>query len=218
MKLLRLASSVVITATVAACEPPPPPPPVTIFVRVIDESKAPVSDAEIASQSQVISKTNGEGLAEITVGGREGATYLVDVRCPSGYRSPEAPLEIRRLDNGSAAPPEYITRCNRLRHTLVVNVRVTGAGGSLPVLHLGKPLTRTDADGKARVVLEGDVFERVDLQLDTSDPAFAKLHPQNPVGSFEIPNRDDEVTFEVKFTADKKPPPKVVRRTGPVAM
>lgn len=218
MKLLRVASSIAATASLFACEPPPAPPPVTVFVRVVDESKAPVSDAEIASQSQVISKTNGEGRAEITVGGREGATYLVDVRCPNGYRSPEVPLEIRRLDNGSAAAPEYVTRCNRLRHKLVVNVRVTGAGGSVPVLHLGKELTRTDADGKARVVLEGDVFERVDLQLDTSDPAFAKLHPQSPTGSFEIPNRDEETVFEVKFTADKKPAPKVIRRSGPVAM
>ncbi len=217
MKLLRLVAIGAI-ASLVACKPAPPPPPVTVFVRVVDESKAPVSDAEIASDSQVISKTNGEGRAEITVGGREGATYLLDVRCPNGYRSPEAPLEIRRLDNGSAAPPEYVTRCNRLRHKLVVNVRVTGAGGSLPVLYLGKELTRTDADGKARVVLEGDVFERVDLQLDTSDPAFAKIHPQNPTGSFEIPNRDEETTFEVKFTADKKPAPKIIRRSGPVAM
>jgi hypothetical protein len=218
VKLLRLAPSIAAIAALVACEPAPPPPPVTVFVRVVDESKAPVSDAEIASQSQVISKTNGEGRAQITVGGREGATYRVDVRCPDGYRSPEVPLEVRRLDNGSAAPPEYVSRCNRLRHKLVVKVRVTGAGGSLPVLHLGKPLTRTDAEGKARVELEGDVFERVDLQLDTSDPTFAKIHPQNPIGSFEIPNRDDETVFEVKFTADKKPPPKVVRRGGPVPM
>lgn len=152
------------------------------------------------------------------MGGREGATYILDVRCPTGYRSPEAPLEIRRLDNGSAAPPEYVTRCNRLRHKLVVNVKVTGLPGSLPVLYLGKPLTRTDADGKARVTLEGDALERIDLKLDTSDASFAKVHPQSPTGSFEIPNVDGETTFEVKFTQDKKAPKKVVKRSGPVAM
>ena len=207
-----------LAISLGACKPPPPPAPVTVFVRVLDESKEPVGNAEIASQSQVISRTGGDGLAEITVAGREGATYLVDVRCPQGYRSPEAPLEIRRLDNGTAAPPEYVTRCNRLRHKLVVNVKATGAGGSLNVLYLGKPLTRTDADGRARVVLEGDALERIDLQLDTSDAAFAKVHPQSPTGSFEIPTRDDETTFEVKFTVDKKPPKKVVKKSGPVAM
>jgi hypothetical protein len=201
-----------------ACKPPPPPPPVTVLVRVLDESKEPVGNAEIASQSQVIAKTGGDGRAEITVSGREGATFLVDVRCPAGYRSPEVPLEIRRLDNGTAAVPEYVTRCNRLRHKLVVNVKATGAGGSLPVLYLGKLLTRTDADGKARVVLEGDALERIDLQLDTSDPAFAKVHPQSPTGSFEIPTVDGETSFEVKFTQDKKPPKRVVKRSGPIPM
>jgi hypothetical protein len=212
------AALVLAVISLAACKPPPPPAPVTVFVRVVDESKEPVSNAEIAAQSQVISRTGGDGRAEVTVGGREGATYVLDVRCPDGYRSPEAPLEIRRLDNGSSAPPEYVTRCSRLRHKLVVHVQVAGAGGSLPVLYLGKQLTRTDADGKARVVLEGDALERIDLQLDTSDAAFAKVHPQSPVASFEIPTVDGETTFELKFTQDKKAPKKLVKRSGPKAM
>jgi hypothetical protein len=201
-----------------ACKPPPLPPPVTVFVRVVDEAKAPVSRAEIASQSHVIATTDVEGRAEIHVSGREGATYFIDVRCPTGYRSPEAPLEIRRLENGGAAPPEYVTRCNRLRHTLVVNVKTKGAGGSVPILYLGKPVARTDAEGNARVVLEGDVLERIDIQLDTSDATFAKLHPQSPTGSFEIPNRDDETTFEVAFTKDKKARPKGKAKPGPIPL
>ena len=217
MKSLSVAL-VVAVASLAACKPPPAPAPVTVFVRVVDESKAPVSNAEIASASQVISKTGGDGRAEVTVGGREGATYMLDVRCPNGYRSPEAPLEIRRLDNGSAAPPEYVTRCSRLRHKLVVNIQAIGAGGSLPVLYLGKVLTHTDADGKARVTLEGDVLERIDLQLDTSDASFAKIHPQSPTGSFEIPNIDGETAYEVKFTRDKKAPKRFVRASGPKQM
>lgn len=209
---------VLASQALPACKPPPQPAPASVFVRVLDESKAPVGNAEIASQSEVIARTDADGRAEVSVGGREGATYLVDVRCPTGYRSPDAPLEIRHLDNGSTARPEYVTRCSRLHHKLVVNVKVTGAGGSLPVLYLGKPLTRTDDEGKARVVLEGDVLERIDLQLDTSAPAFARIHPQNPTGSFEIANVDGETTFEVSFTHDKKAAKKVVKRSGPVAM
>ncbi|MBX3210462.1 MAG: Ig-like domain-containing protein [Labilithrix sp.] len=217
MKRPSVAVALALTS-LAACKPAPLPAPVTVFVRVLDESRQPVQNAEIASQSEIISRTDGDGRAEITVSGREGATYFVDVRCPEGYRSPEAPLEIRRLDNGPAEAPEYVTRCSRLRHKLVVHVKAVGAGGSLPVLYLGKELTRTDADGKARVVLEGDDLERIDLKLDTSDPAFAKLHPQSPTGSFEIPPLDGETTFEVKFTQDKKPPKKVVKRSGPIMM
>jgi len=218
VKGLACALALTTLLSLAACAPPPPPAPVTVFVRVLDEAKEPVASAEIAAQSQIISRTGGDGRAEITVSGREGATFLVDVRCPAGYRSPEAPLEIRRLDNGKAAAPEYVTRCARLRHKLVVNVKVTGAGGVMPVLYLGKPLTQTDAEGRARVVLEGDTLEHIDLQLDTSDPSFAKVHPQNPTGSFEIRGRDDETTFEVKFTRDAKPPRKFVKKSGPVAM
>jgi hypothetical protein len=205
-------SSLVVSLSIAfaACKPVPPPPPVTVFVKVVDEGKSPVEHAEIASASQVITTTNGDGRAEITVSGREGATFFVDVRCPQGYRSPEAPLEIRRLDNGAATAPEYVTKCNRLRHRLVVNVSLKAPPGSsvsgLPILYLGKPLTKTDAEGKAKVALEGDVLERVDLTIDTSDAAFAKYHPQNPVGSFEIANHDGDTTFEMKFTVDKAPP------------
>lgn len=213
MKLAPLAFVLLPTvacASLGACKPVPPPPPVTVLVKVVDEGKTPVENAEIASASQVITTTNAEGRAEITVSGREGATFFVDVRCPQGYRSPEAPLEVRRLDNGSATAPEYVTKCNRLRHRLVVNLSVkapTGANvAGLPVLYLGKPLTKTDAEGKAKVALEGDVLERVDLMVDTNDTSFAKYHPQNPVGSFEIPNRDDETSFEVKFTVDKPAP------------
>ncbi len=213
----RLAAMAAVVAF-AACKPPPLPPPVTVFVRVLDEAKAPVGRAEIASQSQVIATTNPEGRAEITVSGREGATYFVDVRCPAGYRSPDQPLEIRRLENGAAAPPEYVTHCSRLRHTLVVNVKTKGAAAGLPVLYLGKPVARTDADGKARVVLEGEVLERIDLQIDTSDPSLAKLHPQSPTGSFEIPNLDGETSFEVAFTKDKAPKRVAGKKAGPVPL
>jgi hypothetical protein len=64
-----------------------------------------------------------------------------------------------------------------------LNVKTSGAPGSMLVRHLGKPVARTDGDGKASVVLEGDVLDRIDLTLDTNDPSFAKLHPQSPVGS-----------------------------------
>jgi hypothetical protein len=72
-----------------------------------------------------------------------------------------------------------------------------------------------NADGKARVTLEGDVAERIDLQLDASDASFAKVHTQSPTGSFEMPNIDGEIAYEVKFTRDKKAPKKFVKASGP---
>jgi len=210
--LLFFGTIVAGAAASVGCKPPPMPPPVSVYVRVLDESKAPVHNAEIATQTAILSRTDQEGRAEVVVSGREGATFFVDVRCPNGYRSPGAPLEIRRLDNGSKTAPEYVAHCNRLRHKLVVNIKAVGAPASMPILHLGKPIARLDGEGKARITLEGDVLERFDLQIDTSAPAFAKIHPQNPTGSFEIANRDEERSFEVKFIAEKKV---VIRRAGP---
>lgn len=215
---LGLIAIVGASGAAVACKPPPMPPPVSVYVRVLDEAKAPVSNAELTSQSRVLSRTDQEGRAEVVVSGREGATFFVDVRCPSGYRSPGAPLEIRRLENGASAPPEYLAHCSRLRHKLVVNIKATGGTSAMAVLHLGKPVARLDNEGRAKVVLEGDVLERFDLQIDTSGPAFATIHPQNPTGSFEIANRDEERTFEVKFTRDKKPAAKVSRPSGPKAL
>jgi hypothetical protein len=118
-----------------------------------------------------------------------------------------------------APPPEYGARCSRARHSLNVRIHTVGAGAAnMPIRHLGKEVARTDATGMAQVVIEGQVKERVDLQIDTSDPKFAKMHPQNPVASFEITEKDEAELFELKFTADKKPVRKAAARVGPKAL
>ena len=100
--------------------------------------------------------------------------------------------------SASAAPPEYVT-----------------------ALQSSAPQARREHPGDRRrrqPTLEGDVLERIDLQLDTSDASFAKVHPQSPTGSFEIPNIDGETAYEVKFTRDKKAPKRFVRASGPKQM
>jgi hypothetical protein len=190
----------------------PPAPPATVFIRVLDEGKAPVAGAEIVTRTEVVTTTDKDGHAEISVTGQEGASFEVEVRCPPAYRSPGAPLIVRRMM--TVAAPEYVARCSRLRHTLTVTIHTVG-GSNMPIVHLGKEVARTDETGTARVVIEGQVQERIDLTIDTTDPKFAKLHPQNPQASFGIGEKDDVQTFEMKFTADKPPPKRVVRRTGP---
>ncbi len=197
----------------ASCKAPPPSPPVSVVIRVLDESRNAVPGAQIAAASAVVATTNANGQAVITVTGPEGASYPVQVRCPPGYRSPDASIEVRRLEGPST--PEYLTRCSKLRHHLVVNVRATGAGAPLRIMHLSKEVAKTDAAGNARIDLVGEVLERFDLTLDTSDPSLAKLHPMSPTASFEIGERDGETSFDLKFTRDAKIAPKVVKKTGP---
>jgi hypothetical protein len=204
----------VATALLLGCQAPPAPP-ARVVVRVLDESKAAVAKAAITTGGDVIAQTNGEGLAEVSVTGKEGAVFPLEVRCPNGYRSPSTPILVRRL-RASEAAPEYLAKCSRLRHSLVIAVHAEG-GPNLPILHLGKEVARSDASGEAQVVIEGEVHERVELVLSTADPKLVKVHPQNPAATFEIGEQDERKTFEVKFTRDKKPPPKVVARSGPKA-
>lgn len=209
-------ASCFVAATASGCGSSAPAPSV-VHIRVIDEAKAPVPGAQIAASGTVVATTDAEGRASVEVAGREGETFGVDVRCPVLYRSPPAPLAIRRLPTMAADAPEYVARCSRTRHTLVVAVRAEG-GGNLPVLHLGKEVARTDESGSAHVLVEGDVHERVELLLSTSGaPAHAKLHPQNPVVAFEVGERDEIVVFDVKFTREAKPVRRAAPRVGPRA-
>jgi hypothetical protein len=204
-----------LSTLATGCSSPPPPPSV-VLIRVLDEVKAPIRGAVIASRSEIIAKTNDEGRAEVELTGREGTSFEVEVRCPNIYKSPTSPVVVRRILSSDGPSPEYVTHCNRLRHRLSVTIHTTG-GTNMPVTHLGREVARTDQTGTAQVLIEGQVQEHVDLQIDTSDPKHAKLHPQNPVASFEIGERDETKTFDMKFTSDVKQVRKASKRAGPKA-
>lgn len=194
----------VLFALFAAGCAPPARPPSTVFIRVVDEAKQPVPAAEIAAGASVISRTDTAGRAEVTVRGREGEMYPVEVRCPSGYRNPlGSAVAIRKFDP-SLPSPEYVSTCARMRHVVDVEIHAEG-GPNLPVVHLGREIARTDATGRTKVQIEGDVHERLELTLSTSAPEHAKLHPQNPFATFEIEEHDVVKPFEVKLTKDKPP-------------
>jgi hypothetical protein len=208
------AFGVTVAATVGCSSPPAAPE--SVYILVLDEGKAAVPDTEIVTHGEVVTKTNADGRAELQLTGREGTSFAVEVRCPNGYRSVGPPLVIRRLMTVGSPVPEYSAHCGRLRHSVSVRIH-TENGSNMAVRHLGKEVARTDNTGIAQVVIEGMVHDRVDLTIDTSDPRWAKVHPQNPVATFEITEKDDTQAFEVKFTAPPKPVRHVAQRTGPKA-
>lgn len=208
-ELVRLAALALVTA----CSPPAPPAPsAPIAVHVATTRGAVVAGAEVLSGSNVVAVTDASGNARLDVGGREGDTFEVEVRCPQPLRSP-APLTVRKLSIAGGAT-EMTVKCEETTRTLVVVVRAEN-GPNLPIIHLGKEIGRTDRSGAAHIKIEADVHERVALTLDTE--GLQGVHPQNPTTAFE-PNENDEVReLAVTFTRDakrkpSKPPPK-----GPVA-
>jgi len=203
--LAALATSGV---AVAGCEPPPPPA-VTITVHTRTETGTAVADAAVFAGPTLVARTDREGLARLDIRGAEGETFYVRVDCPTGYRSPTEPLSVRRLGIAAAtAAPRYDVVCHELRHTMVIGVRAEG-GPDLPILYLGKEVARTDRSGAAHVTVAMDVHERIELTIATAGKDNEKIHPQNPVAVFEMPDHDDIQLFPVTFTRDvKKPPPR----------
>ena len=193
------------------CAGRPPPSPSRVLIRVVDEAKQPVAAAEITTGSAVLSVTDPTGRAEVSVNGREGETFSIEVRCPNGYRSKnDSIVSVRKFDPG-LPPAEYVSTCTRARHSLSVDIHADG-GPNLPVFYLGKEIARTDASGVTRVELEGDVGERIELTLSTASPELAKVHPQNPFASFVIEEHDAGKTFDVKLTRDKPPKKKAAAK------
>ena len=209
--LLVIAAALLASAAGACAKPPVGPS--TVYIRVIDEAKQPVPAAEIASGATVVSRTNPDGRAEVTISGSEGTMYEVEVRCPLGYRASKgAAVAVRKFDP-SIPPAEYVSTCARNRHSLAVEVHADG-GPDLPVLYLGKEVGRTDAQGNAKIQLDGDVHDRIELTLSTAAPELAKMHPQNPFASFEVEEHDVTKPFDVKFTKDKPKKRKSGRQAG----
>ena len=214
---MRKLPLVAVTLAAGLSCAPPPPAPAALAVRVLAGTGEPVARAGVFSGSTLVAVTDDEGLARIEVSGSEGEMFQVEVKCPPGFRSPTEPLVVRRLGIAATAAPEYRVTCQSTRHNLVIAVRAEG-GADLPLLYLGKEIARTDRFGAANVMLEMDVGDRVELTLGTDGVRESdKLHPQNPVAVFEMPDREDVQLFPVTFTRDKKKAPKVYRPRGPKA-
>lgn len=211
---LRAAAIALMVLSAGCSARPKTPPQSTVYVRVVDEDKSPIAGARVMASDVVLGETDAEGRAPVIVYGREGAAMEVEVRCPDAFRSPNAPVLVRRFSDRDAA--EYTMRCLRKRHSVVVHVHAEN-GGDLPILHLGKEIGHTDPNGIATVRLEGEVAERFEIVLSTAAPQHAKLHPQNPAAVFDIGAKDDEQTLDIKLSREKKAAVKVVARRAPKA-
>jgi hypothetical protein len=196
-----LLSGLFAALSLSSCAPPPQPS-VAILLRTRSDVGGPVANADVYAGPTLLARTDREGLAHLNVAGAEGATFYIRVDCPTGYRSPNEPLAVRRLGIAAATAAEYDVVCHELRHTMVIGVRAEG-GPDLPVLYLGKEVARTDRSGAAHLTIAGDVHGRIELTIGTPGKENEKIHPQNPATVFEMPDHDDIQVFPVTFTRDK---------------
>jgi hypothetical protein len=88
-------------------------------------------------------------------------------------------------------------------------------GPNLPVLQLGRPIARTDANGVAHFVIRVKPSEQIMLTLSTADKGTEALRPQNPSLQFVAKDQDEFVLLEQKFKIERK---KVYVKVAPKPM
>lgn len=213
--LRACASLVALTSSSLGCglfREPPPLPPQEVLVRVRAGDKEPIAGVVVTPSAGQPGRTDGDGVAILRLDGEEGARLELSVACPAGYAASAATtsVTIRR----ASRPPELDVRCKHLEHAVVVAFKTTGATG-VPIQYLGREIARTDDAGFALVELEPAAGETLKLTLDTSDPKFQFLRPQNPELAVLVPEGDEAFALEQKFIEDRPAAKKFVARPPP---
>lgn len=176
-----------------------------VTLRIVSDPGVALEGVAVAHDPGGTQLSDADGRVTAMVQGREGDTASFVVRCPEGYRSPDAPIAIvlRRFVDPRATP-EHEVACPPLSRRLVVAVRAPGGAG-LPVLAGGVELARTDAQGVAHVSWDLSVGESLELTLDTS--AQPDLQPSSPRQIFGGLRADEVLVFEQRFVRRKSRAP-----------
>jgi hypothetical protein len=215
-----VVSGAVAVLTSLGCNAPEPEDPTklafAVDVNVTSDPGVATSGADLLVAGQKVATTDADGRAHLSLRGAEGDTVEIIVKCPNGFQSPSegVSLSLRRLSAGSRAP-SFPPRCAPSFRVVVIGIRAEN-GPSLPVMHLGKEVGRTDAWGAAHVVLSVKANEQVALVLDTKSGGdkAPKLHPDSPTLTFVAKDKDDFVTLDQKFDIERsvvRPRPHVTR-------
>jgi len=185
-----------------------------IEVGIESDPGEPVTDAAVARDGRELGRTAVNGMVHLSLEGRAGDVVALQVSCPTDYASPDRALNVTLLPLVGGVVPKYRTHCQPVVRSLVVAVRAKG-GANLPIKYHGREIARTDADGAAHTLLKVPPAEQVTLVLDTTDPAHARLRPNNPELTVTMPPRDELAVFDQAFSEAKPPAPPRTKRTPP---
>lgn len=200
-----------LALVVAACGTESPAKSYDLVVHVEADPGQPLAGASLLHTGTALGVTGADGLVAVRATGNEGERLELEVSCPSGYRSPEAPLSVTLRK--AAERPEYFAACPPSSRKLVVAARLEHGAG-LPIRYLGRELARSDAAGVAHLVLEAESDKTIELTVDTAEQP--NLRPKSPTARFRLGNQDELVVLEQAFQTGRKPAPRVQRASGPV--
>lgn len=200
-------------ASVLGCQSlrEPPQPPFEIAVRVESDPGHPLPGAIIMKGPKEGPSTGPDGRVVVKIQGVEGEAVDLTVKCPPDYISPQKPINVLLHRIAGSKLVEYDVSCPPSLRRMVVAIRADN-GPNLPVMYLGRELTRTDTTGAATLLFQLHPGEQFDLSLGTGEKGNERMRPQNPQQSFIMRQTDDIVTFDQRFTVL----PKASHWAGPV--
>ncbi len=192
-----------------------PPPPFEIVISVSSDPGHPLPGVIVMKGGkEAPSRTGADGKLSLKIGGQEGETLDLMVKCPPDYVSPTKPISVLLRRNAGTKLPEYEAACPPAVRHMVVAVRADN-GANLPVKVLDRVVGYTDAAGAFTYALPLRPGDGVEMTLDTSKNPL--LSPQNPTAMLTMKPYDDVVTFDQKFqVAEVKK--KVVHVNRPTAI
>jgi hypothetical protein len=178
-------------------------PPVSFDVQIKVESDPgrPLAGVRLLRDGRSLAQTDERGSALLQLSGAPGEVVALSLSCPSGFRSPDAPLAVVLRPLLERRVPQYRASCAPLLRSLVVAVRAQN-GPDLPLKYLGKEIARTDLTGAGHALLSLPPGETATLTLDTSGPGHERLLPRSPELKLTVPERDELVVFDQTFTRE----------------
>jgi len=186
---------------------PEPPAPFEILINVTSD-RHPLPGAVIMKGGKEGPSTGTDGRVSVKIGGQEGESVDLTVKCPADYVSPTKPISVLLRRNGGGKLPEFDASCPPTIRHLVVAVRADN-GANLPVRILNQEVGRTDGAGAFTYVKALRPNEGIEMTIDTS--SNPRLSPKSPSKSFTMAGFDDVMTFDQKFDQAPPPRPPVVR-------
>ena len=185
-----------------------------LVVHVESDPGRPLAGARVQHAGRELGVSATDGRVSVRATGNEGERVELELTCPTGFRSPESALSVTlRHAGGSSERPEYFAACPPLLRKLVIAARLEH-GQNLPIRYLGRELARSDGDGVAHLLLEGETDKTVELTIDTSEQP--QLRPKSPSARFRIGDHDDVVVLAQSFQSPPKPVLHAHRPSGPV--
>jgi hypothetical protein len=191
-----------------------PAPPFEIIMKVSSDPGHPLPGAIVMKGGKEGPVTGADGQATVKIGGQEGESVDLMVKCPADYVSPIHAISVLLRRNSGTKLAEYEANCPPAIRHMVIAVRADN-GANLPVKILGHTVGYTDANGAFTYALPLRPGDGVEMTIDTTGHPL--VSPQNPTALLTMKPYDDVVTFDQKFNI-KVVPKKVFRRQVPQAI